>query len=151
MKSKLCTGSSLLMFVLLLVSVACNKADHPDSESADDVTNATPLTSLNNTTAAGCPHAPDYGDSVVYLQPKNAGDFTVEPKNNTGVPGTYVSWPEGLDMNANTGVINVSNSETGVRYNIAFVKKGTRDTCVSQLIVGGVTYVDSIYVLSNND
>lgn len=39
------------------------------------------------------------------------------------------------------------SSETGVRYNIAFIKKGTTDTCVSQLIVGGLTYIDHFSLL----
>jgi hypothetical protein len=75
----------------------------------------------------------------------------VQPVNNAGIQGTYLSWPEGLKINRNNGAINLSQSETGVRYNIAFIKKGTADTCVSQLIVGGLTYLDAIYVLDQHD
>lgn len=39
-------------------------------------------------------------------------------------------------MDSSTGVINVSQSETGLHYNIGFVKSGTNDTCISQLILG---------------
>jgi hypothetical protein len=56
-----------------------------------------------------------------------------------------------LVIDSATGTINLSQSETGERYNIGYVKNGTHDTCVSQLIVGGITYLDSIYVLQNND
>jgi hypothetical protein len=146
MKSKLCTCSTLLPFVSLLVFFGCNKADHTDSDpekKSEDNTN----TSISST----CPNAPNYGDSIVYLQPKVSGNYTVQPVNNVGVAGTYFSWPEGLDIDKTTGVIDVSNSETGVRYKIGFVKKNTTDTCVSQLIVGGLTYLDAIYVLDQND
>jgi hypothetical protein len=147
MKSKLCTCSPLLsLFVLLLVVVACNKADHSDADTANTPVNAnTPLVRINQ-----CTNAPDYGDSIIYLQPVN-GQYTVSPINNNGVQGTYLSWPEGLSINPNTGVINVSKSETGVRYLVGFVKNGTTDTCISQLILGGASYLDSIYVISEND
>jgi hypothetical protein len=65
--------------------------------------------------------------------------------------GNWFAWPEGLVINSTTGEINVSASETGVRYNIGFVKTGTQDTCTSTLILGGITYIDSIYVMAKND
>jgi hypothetical protein len=148
MKSNLCTRFPLLpLFVLLLVFVACNKADHSD---ADNV--VTPPVDANTLFSRidQCANAPDYGDSIIYLQPVN-GQYTVKPLNNDSVQGTYLSWPEGLNINKNTGVINVSKSETGVRYLVGFVKDGTTDTCISQLILGGITYLDSVYVISNND
>jgi hypothetical protein len=148
MKSKLCTSPLLLPFAFLLVFVACNKANHSTTDETEpSITEANTFTTNTTTT---CPNAPNYGDSIIYLQPVN-GQYTVSPLNNTTLQGTWLSWPEGLDLNKNNGVINVSKSETGVRYNIAFVKKNTTDTCISQLIIGGMTYMDKIYVLSNND
>jgi len=49
-----------------------------------------------------------------------------------------------------TGAINITKSETGLRYAIGFVKSGTTDTCISTLIVGGVAYMDSVYVLNDH-
>jgi hypothetical protein len=140
---------------LLLVFYACNKGD----QATDDPDNINPTNTFDSTfdgnnlsvNATSCPTAPNYGDSIVYLKQKNGGDFFLDPLNNIGVQGTYLSWPEGLKINRNSGTINLSQSEGGVRYNIAFVKKGTTDTCVSQLIVGGLTYMDAIYVLEQND
>lgn len=155
MKSKPCTRFLLLSFVLLLVFFACNKGD----QAGDDTDTINPTNTTDSTfsgsnlsvNAGSCPAAPNYGDSIVYLKPKNGGDFFLDPLNNNGVQGTYLSWPEGLKINKNSGTINLSQSETGVRYNIAFIKKGTTDTCVSQLIVGGLTYMDAIYVLEQQD
>jgi hypothetical protein len=151
MKSKLCTYFPLPVFIFLLVIFGCNKVDHTDdvpiTNATDSSINEINLT-VNSTT---CTNAPNYGDSIVYLKPKNGGDFFVDPINNVGVQGTYLSSPDGLKINRNTGAINLSLSETGVRYHIAFIKKGTSDTCVSQLIVGGLTYMDGIYVLDQHD
>jgi hypothetical protein len=152
-----------LRIVLLLAFVACSKVNHVDDNS--NTTNSTPDSTDSTSTivdssfdennllvnSATCPNAPNYGDSIVYIKPKSGGDFIANPVNNIGIDGTYFSWPEGLKINRNTGAINLSQSETGVRYNIAFIKKGTTDTCVSQLIVGGLTYMDGIYVLDQHD
>jgi hypothetical protein len=162
MKSKLCKCFLSLSIISLLIFVACSKNGHPDEASKPDITE--PIDSTNSiftdstfngnnlsVNAGICPNAPNYGDSIVFLKPKSGGDFFANPVNNTGIDGTYLSWPEGLKINRNTGAINLSQSETGVRYNIAFIKKGTADTCVSQLIVGGLTYLDGIYVLDQGD
>jgi hypothetical protein len=152
MKIKLCTRYPLLPFVLLLVAIGCNKADQQNEETEEqteeEVVKGITLSAPN---AALCPNAPSYGDSILYTQPRTGGDFFATPVNNTGIQGTYLSWPDGLVMNRTTGSINLSQSETGVRYRIAFVKKGTTDTCVSQIVVGGMTYLDKVYVMEQND
>jgi len=156
MKSRLCTCLLLSSFALFLVFAACSKANRSgtDADTNTDPLVDTPLSGAKSPTLPTnpnqCPNAPNYGDSIIYLQPVN-GQYTVSPTNNTGISGTYLSWPEGLSINKNTGVINVSKSETGVRYLVGFVKNGTTDTCISQLILGGITYLDSIYVIGNND
>jgi hypothetical protein len=158
---------SLMPFVSVMVFAACSKVSQ-DGDSSNTINSTSPDSSdsTNRTTigtdssfkannlvvnASTCPNAPSYGDSIVYLKPTSGGDYFVNPTNNHGVEGTYLSWPEGLKINRSTGAIDLSQSETGVRYNIAFIKKGTTDTCVSQLIVGGLTYMDGIYVLDQHD
>ncbi len=97
----------------------------------------------------GCPGAPNYGDSIIFMQPTPAGqDYIVHPINNPPA-GTYFSWPEGLVLDPSTGAINVTQSETGVRYNIGYVRQGSTDTCLQTLILGGAAYVDSVYVMAN--
>lgn len=168
MKIYRCNYFPSLCIVILLVLAACSKVNHaadtsntpntPPPVNGSDSTDTTTTeqdSSFNGTNllvnSTTCLNAPSYGDSIVYLKPKAGGDFFANPVNNMGVDGTYYSWPEGLKINRNTGVINLSQSETGVRYNIAFIKKGATDTCVSQLIVGGITYLDGIYVLDQQD
>jgi hypothetical protein len=96
----------------------------------------------------GCFPAPLYGDTVLYPQPTGDADDIVSLVNDPG-PGHYFSWPAGLSLNAVTGAINISKSETGQRFAIGYVKEGTHDTCLSTLIIGGADYMDSVYVLEN--
>lgn len=158
MNIKACTYFSLAISFLLIYA-ACSKGAKQDDTNSVNPTDSTWTSIIDSTfdtnnlsvNSSTCPNAPNYGDSIVYVKPKNNGDFIVNPVNNIGVDGKYFSWPEGLKLNKNTGAINLSQSESGVRYNIAFIKKGTNDTCVSQLIVGGLTYLDGIYVLDQGD
>lgn len=165
MKKNLYPGLSISVFLLLSV-LACRKTIDPtktgqnqnkttvDSTGHADSAHATvgtvnvpyPITPL-----LGCNYSPDYGDSIVFPQPANGQDYVIFPVNNQGVDGTYLSWPGGLVLNAQTGAIDLTKSETGARYDIGFVKVGTTDTCLSQLIIAGAAYMDSVYVLSQNE
>jgi hypothetical protein len=95
-----------------------------------------------------CQNAPNYGDTLIYPQPPPANDYFMQPKNNQGLAGTYFSWPAGLSMNPHTGTIDLTRSETGQRYSVAFVLNGSKDTCLTQLILAGASYIDSVYVLT---
>lgn len=103
--------------------------------------------SVPATPTPSCPVLPIYGDTIIYQQP-SSGDYIFQPVNNPG-PGKYFSWPVGMTIDQNTGAINISKSETGMRYIMGFVKAGTNDTCLSQLIIGGAAYFDSVYVFEN--
>ena len=104
--------------------------------------------STNQTTTSACPIAPIYGDTIVYPQPTSGSDYIIYPINTPG-PGKYFAWPVGMVLNQNTGAIDLTTSQTGMRYVIGYVQTGTTDTCVSNLIVGGASYYDSVYVLGD--
>jgi hypothetical protein len=165
MKKNLYPGLTIIVLVLLS-AIACRKTVDPtsagqtqnqtkvDSTTHKDTTHATADTSnvpLPQTLLLECNYSPDYGDSIVFPQPTNGPDFVIFPVNNQNVQGTYLAWPGGLVLNAQTGAIDLTKSETGARYAIGFVKAGTTDTCLSPLIVAGASYMDSVYVLSQND
>ncbi len=166
MKIKLHIGSTILISAVLSF-MACRKTIN----SAETILNKPPVKvdSTKNqadsthaiadssnvpypqTPLLGCKYSPDYGDSIVFAQPTNGQDYILFPVNNGSVSGTYLAWPGGLVLNSQTGSINLTKSETGARYAIGFVKAGTTDTCLSQLIIAGVAYMDSVYVLSQSD
>ncbi|MDP4252108.1 MAG: hypothetical protein Q8918_18565 [Bacteroidota bacterium] len=166
MKKNLSIGSVILISFLICL-LACRKTidsietvpNKPpvkvdSAKNQVDSTKSTPDTTAvpyPQTPMLGCTYSPDYGDSIVFTQPPHGQDYVVSPINNTGVTGTYFAWPGGLVLDSHTGAIDLTKSETGARYEIGFVKAGTTDTCMSQLIVGGAAYMDSVYVLSQSD
>ncbi len=149
------------VLLCMVIFTACKKTT--DTLPANSATNNaaarhdTSMTAVNTTIhpypitpVQECVYTPNYGDSIVYPQP-SSGNSYVYPQNTQGIQGTYLSWPGGLVLDSNTGVINLTLSQTGERYDIAFVQYGTRDTCMSHLIVAGTAYMDSVYVLNQNN
>lgn len=142
----------LIVSFLLLINYSCKKTLEPvESErpgnQTDTLSAQLPATPFPTQPVLNCDYAPNYGDSVLFSKAGTAGAQFVYPVNNQGTKGTYLSWPAGLDLNAQTGAINLSSSQTGQRYSIAFVHENAADTCMSQLIMAGAAYMDSIYVL----
>ncbi len=88
-----------------------------------------------------------YGDSILYLKP-SAGDYIVTPTTHRN--GTYKGFPEGIEIDDNTGAINISKSETGLRYRITHTATdGTVTT--TKVVLSGITFFDKFYNLSQND
>lgn len=167
---------SLMGLSTLLILAACRKTDSSDPNmnpgglrtAPHDSTYNPPVvlidtlsigTPPSNTTPPpqqpaaqnSCPSLPIYGDTIIYPQPTNGNsDYIVNPVNNPG-PGKYLSWPQGMVLDSTTGAIDVTASETGLRYIIGFVASGTNDTCLSYLTIGGAAYADSVYVLSDGE
>lgn len=93
------------------------------------------------------PYNLSYGDSIIYLKP-SAGDYIISPLTHR--EGTYSGFPEGIEIDDATGAINVSKSETGLRYRITHVStKG--DTAKTMVVLSGITYTDHFFILSTGD
>jgi len=131
---------------LCLIFLGCSK-----SKTSEEVKNNSEPGQVLRLTPGNCPNPPDYGDSIICEKWQGPNrDYLVKPKNNPGA-GSYFAWPQGLVINQQTGEINVSQSEAGARYIIGFLKDGSTDTCFTEIIIAGVTYLDGVYVLQNND
>lgn len=76
------------------------------------------------------------------------GDDILLPVNNPG-PGRYFAWPAGLVIDHTRGAIDLTTSQTGLRYAIGYVASGSTDTCLSTLILGGAAYYDSLYIVAD--
>lgn len=94
-----------------------------------------------------CLLLPIYGDTIIYPQPGSNADDILMPVNDPGA-GHYFAWPAGMVIDRNSGAIDLTQSQTGMKYAIGFVKAGTTDTCLTQLALGGASYEDSIYVVT---
>ena len=93
------------------------------------------------------PFTLSYGDSILYLRP-SAGDYIVHPVSTR--PGTYTGFPDGIEIDDNTGAINVSKSETGLRYRVTHTDPDGTVT-ETKVVLSGITFKDHFYFLSNND
>lgn len=99
-------------------------------------------------TGGGVGQRLDYGDSILFLH-NHAGDHIQFPTQN--IPGRYFSFPEGLQLNSITGEINVTQSESGLRYKVYLIPEGRNDTLSTTVLVSGINYFDKIYNLSMHD
>jgi hypothetical protein len=159
--------SYILMSLLLVTSTACRKEistsnvqpNPPAPLAPHDSTHVSPVGPDSTvihppfpvnipTSVSGCSVLPIYGDTIIYPQPTSGQDYIFNVVNSPGT-GKYFSWPQGMTIDASTGAINITKSETGLKYAIGFVKDGTTDTCLSTLVVGGAAYIDSVYVLAD--
>lgn len=88
-----------------------------------------------------------YSDTIFFLKPQT-GDYIVKPL--IPLPGSYGAFPTGLQIDTANGNINITRSETGLKYIVWFVASGKGDTCKRFVTVSGVNYNDSIYIMSKN-
>lgn len=93
------------------------------------------------------PYKLSYGDSILYLK-QQAGDYIVSPTEHRD--GIYTAFPEGIEIDDVTGAINVSKSETGLRYRITHT--ATDGTVTKTMVVlSGMTFPDHFFHLSLHD
>jgi hypothetical protein len=93
------------------------------------------------------PYNLSYGDSIIYLKIL-ASDYIVYPTEHRA--GTYSGFPEGIEIDDVTGAINVSKSETGLRYRITHTAADGTVTTI-KVVLSGITFPDKYYHLSQND
>ncbi len=87
------------------------------------------------------------GSNTLYLK-NQAGDQTIYPDQRRN--GQYTAWPEGVEIDDNTGAINISRSETGLKYKIRYTALNG-DTSSTIVLLSGITFPDKFYNLSQND
>ena len=136
--------NSVFIFLLAAMQVSCHK-ENAGIKNKDGNPAGAQLMDRSNLLSACDQFA--YPDTIFYPQ-ELPNDYTIMPTNN--LTGTYGSYPDGLKMNTVTGKIDITESETGLRYLIWFISAGTTDTCKKFITVSGVNFADSIYVLNNN-
>lgn len=93
------------------------------------------------------PYQLSYGDSILYLRP-GAADQIVFPTQSRA--GSYSGFPEGIEIDQNTGAIDLSKSESGLRYRITHISPAG-DTTHTKVVLSGITFTDHFYRLSSGD
>lgn len=116
----------IMAFIFISGLFACSKSGTPDNTG---------------------PYQFSYGDSILYMKPV-AGDYIVKPVKHR--VGTYTGFPDGIEIDETTGAINVSKSETGLRYRITHTAPdGTKTE--TKVVLSGITFKDYFYFLSTGD
>lgn len=123
-----------VLFGSLLAALACTKEKQAES-STTTAANASAITA-----AAACGQI--YTDSIFYPS-EYPPDYEVRPIR--GLAGTFGAYPDGLEIDEDNGNIEIKQSETGLKYLVWYVARGTTDTCKTFVTVSGVNYPDSIY------
>jgi hypothetical protein len=88
-----------------------------------------------------------YGDSVFYIRDQ-PGDVLAAPINPRS--GTFAAFPDGLDINPSTGVINISQSESGMKYRVTF-QGSNGDSSSAYVIISGINFPDKYYHIEHAD
>lgn len=128
MKSLFCKKIWVPFLILLAALSSCGALDGNDSNGQFDCDSFS------------------YGDTLVFIRPGQ--NYAVAPlSSGTGI---YSASPDGLAINSDTGVIDVNASDTGLKYKISFTPTGSNQVCETFLTIGGVNYLDGVYVLNQN-
>jgi hypothetical protein len=123
------------LFLILFV-IGCQKAV-TDPESSDNATNSA------NTNARL-----SYGDTLFFLK-NQVADYTILPVSKPNAPGYLKSIPKGLVLDSINGRINVTKSQTGLRYKVYYVATNGTILDSVKLVISGVDYRDAIYEIAS--
>ena len=136
---------SCLATTALLV-LACNKETAYRATQLNNTGNNSNPSATSLTTTSICDQFA-YPDTI-FFPAELPNDYIVKPVK--ALSGTFGAFPDGLKINSLNGNIDITESETGLRYIVWFVPANTTDTCKKFITVSGINFTDSIYVLANN-
>src|SRR6476469_7779869 len=135
------TAIACFISVILVYMLACTKENAINSTLVNDSV-------INNAVALSACDSFAYSDTIFYPEELN-DDYIVKPLYK--LTGTFGAFPDGLHINKLNGNIDITESETGLKYLIWFVPAGRQDTCKKFITVSGINYTDSIYTLTSDD
>lgn len=131
-------NTRILLVAAILVSSVCSCKKENNGQPAPP--NPPPVNPPAN-------YSLNYGDSVFFLN--NQSDYIITPLQQSA--GTYYGFPEGIEIDQNSGAINISKSETGLKYRISFVPTGSTDSISTNIIISGINFLDGFYKLTTAD
>ncbi|MFP4096893.1 MAG: hypothetical protein ACLFUB_20585, partial [Cyclobacteriaceae bacterium] len=122
-------NSAILFLLVFLLALAACEDDTQNPETDTETLDCSQL---------------QYEDTIFYLRDQ-AADYIVSPLNT--LQGTFGASPEGLAIDPASGDINVSQSETGLRYEVYFTPENSTDTCRTIITISGIDYENRVYRL----
>lgn len=133
-------NSALAIILLVIIIIyGCQKEviTYNDPESPKSVIN-------NNTATNNTNPGLSYGDTLFYLK-NQIGNYTILPVSTPAVSGYFKATPLGLVLDSLTGQINVTQSETGLRYKVYYLNTSGQRIDSVKLVISGIDYRDSIF------
>jgi hypothetical protein len=88
------------------------------------------------------------GDPVFYR--KGDDPWIISPNIYPNVAGCFSANPGGLNIDPNTGEIDVNNSDTGISYVVEFTPCGQASGARTTVVIGGVGFQGGITSLSSD-
>jgi hypothetical protein len=89
-----------------------------------------------------------YGDTIFYLK-NQPGNYTILPTSKPTATGYFKAAPWGLALDSATGLINVTQSETGLRYKVFYLSPTGQRLDSVKIVISGVDYKDAIYEIAS--
>lgn len=135
------------LFVTFLCVLACQKNNISTSESAFIASNDTLIadTLISDTSAFD---TLSYGDTV-FSASVIGNEKRIYPVIRPGKPGYFMASLPGLDIDSITGRINISKSESGLRYEVFYVSPAKTIIASTSFLIAGIDYQDRIYDLNS--
>lgn len=131
-------GWIILLFSTTFFLFSCKK------DLTEDVLN--PANEESRNTNINNPRL-SYGDSLFFLK-NQTGNYTILPVSRPNASGIFKSIPIGLVIDSVSGRINITQSETGIRYKIYYVAANETAIDSVKLVISGIDYKDAIYEIA---
>jgi hypothetical protein len=129
--------------IAFLFVLACQKSSISTSESHTFISSNDTLT--NDTLVTD---TLSYGDSL-FSASVVGSEKRIFPTIKPSQPGRFVASLPGLDLDSITGRINVSKSESGLRYQVYYLSPTNELIASTSVTIAGIDYQDRIYDLSS--
>lgn len=139
-------GIASILIAFLFV-FACQKSNLSTFEAGFDSSNDT-LINETIITDTSFFDTLSYGDSV-FSASVVGNERRIYPVIKPAKPGYFSASLPGLDLDTATGRINLSRSESGLRYQVYYVSPDKKIIAKTAVTVAGIDYQDRIYDLSS--
>lgn len=125
----------LFSFLLFVSITACRKETETVNETNNSISSRQPQTGRFS-----------YADTLFYNHQLTTDKFVPVISQPSGTV-LFKSIPSGLAIDSLTGRINISKSESGIRYKVFAVNRQGRAIDSVKLVISGIDYADGIYNL----
>ncbi len=136
---------SSLVLLSSFIMIGCQKdlstLENDINSSADEMARSSSASSSSSTPRLS------YGDTLFYLR-NQAGNYIIPALSRPNVTGFFKAIPMGLSLDTITGNINVTQSETGIRYKVYYVSPAGTVVDSIKLVISGIDYKDAIYEIA---